>query len=377
MGGRPCACAGGLMTTENRFYSFFVLFIVALLAYLAYKIIYPFLSPIMWAVVLSLIFYPLYAFLLKYVKYKSLASAITLLVIVLILLGPVSYFVYVLSQELINLVNHFQPQNGNLVEGFLKHPLVNSLVKKILSVVNMTEQELYQAITASLSNFAKQSTGLLKSGFGNILSIGVNFILMLLSIFFFLEDGPLFIEKFESFIPFSRRQRGKLFRQTKDIVISTIYGGIIVGMTQGAIGGVTFAILGIHAPVFWGLAMFVASFVPVAGTFIIWGPTTLYLVFTGHYYKAIILGLVGVVLIGTIDNLLRPIIVKGKIKMPTIVIFFSILGGLEVFGLIGIILGPLVIALFISVFEIFRYSEEERCRAAEEPPAQERIDAGE
>ncbi|MEN6616575.1 MAG: AI-2E family transporter [Syntrophorhabdus sp.] len=366
-----------MMTTENRFYSFFIIFIVILLAYLSYKIINPFLSPIMWAVVLSLIFYPFYAFILKYVKYKSIASIITLLVITLILIGPVSYFVYVLSQELINLVNHFQPQNGNILEALIKHPLVNSLIRKALSLLNMSEQDLYQAITTSFTNFAKQSTGLLKSGFGNILAISVDFILMMFSIFFFLEDGPLFIEKLESFIPFSRHQRGKLLRQTKDIVVSTIYGGIIVGMNQGIIGGITFAILGIHSPVFWGLAMFVASFVPVVGTFIIWGPAMLYLVYEGHYYKAIILGLVGVILIGTIDNLLRPLIVKGKMKMPTIVIFFAILGGIQVFGLIGIILGPLVIALFISVFEIFRYSEEVRCRATEEPPTEERIDAGE
>jgi predicted PurR-regulated permease PerM len=331
----------------------------------------------MWAVVLSLIFYPFYVFILKYVKYRSIASVLTLLAIVLILIGPVSYFVYILSQELVYIVNHMQGQNGNIIEGLLKHPLVNTLIKKILSIVNVSEQELYRAIATSMTDFAKQSTGLLKSGFGNILSGSVNFILMLFSIFFFLEDGPNFIQKLESFIPFSRRQRGKLLQQTKDIVISTIYGGIIVGMSQGTVGGITFAILGIHSPVFWGLAMFVASFVPVVGTFIIWGPATLYLIYEGFYYKAIILGLVGVIIIGTVDNLLRPLIVKDKAKMPTIVIFFAILGGLQVFGLIGLILGPLVLALFISVFEIFRYSEEERCRVVEENPVEERIDAGE
>ncbi len=171
-------------------------------------------------------------------------------------------------------------------------------------------------------NFAKQSTGLIKSGFGNILAGGMNFILMLLSIFFFLEDGPAFIEKLENFMPFSRRQRTRLLKQTKDIVVSTIYGGIVVGMAQGVIGGVTFAILGIHSPVFWGLAMFVASFVPVVGTFVIWGPAVIYLLFETMYLKAVILLIVGIVIIGTIDNILRPLIVRGKMKMPTIVDLF-------------------------------------------------------
>ncbi|MBP1748609.1 MAG: hypothetical protein H6Q52_1148 [Deltaproteobacteria bacterium] len=361
------------MTTKNRFYSLVLIIILTALGYLSYKIINPFLSPIMWAIVLSLVFYPVYAFILKRVKYKFLSALATLLIIILILIGPFSYFAYVLSQELINLVNHFQGQNGNVnvIQTLLSHPIVSSIVQKSLTVFHMTEQELYSTISASLVNFAKQSTGLIRSGFGNILAGGMNFILMLLSIFFFLEDGPTFIQKLENFMPFSRRQRSRLLKQTKDIVVSVIYGGIVVGMAQGLIGGVAFASLGIHSPVFWGLAIFGASFLPVVGSFIIWGPAVIYLLFEAMYLKAIILLIVGIVGIGSIDNILRPLIVRGKLKMPTIVIFFAIFGGVQVFGFIGLILGPLVLALFVSVFEIFRYSEEEGCRENEEQSAQE------
>ncbi len=356
------------MATENKFYNLVLIFIVILLGYLSYKIIDPFLSPIMWAVVLSLIFYPVFAFILKYVKYKSMASILTLALIVVILIGPFSYFGYVLTQELVALINHFQDQSGNVnvVHTLMSHPLVNGIVKKLLIILNMTEKELYNTISANLVSFAKQSTGLVKSGFTNILSGSINFVLMLLSIFFFLEDGPTFIEKIESFMPFSQKQRSRLLKQTKDIVVSTIYGGVVVAMSQGIIGGTAFAILGIHSPVFWGLAIFVASFIPVVGTFVIWGPAVGYLLLKTEYLKAIILLLVGVLLIGSIDNVLRPLIVKGKMKMPTIAIFFAILGGIQVFGFIGFILGPLVLALFVSVFDIFRYSEEERYKAAQQ-----------
>ncbi len=365
------------MTTENRFYNFVLIIIVILLGYLSYKTLDPFLSPIMWAIVLSLIFYPVYAYILKHVRYKSVASVATLFIIILILIGPFSYFTYMLSQELINLVSHFQGQNDNtnIIQSLLAHPLVNSVVQKLLAAFNITEQELYTTISTNLVNFAKQSTGLIKSGFGNILAGGMNFILVLFSIFFFLEDGPVFIEKLENFMPFSHKQRTRLLRQTKDIVISTIYGGIIVGMAQGLIGGITFAALGIHSPVFWGLAMFVTSFLPVVGSFIIWGPAVAYLLFQTSYLKAIVLLIVGILIIGMVDNILRPLIVGGKMKMPTIVIFFSILGGIQVFGFIGLILGPLVLALFVSVFEIFRYSEEERCRVSRENSEEERLDS--
>jgi predicted PurR-regulated permease PerM len=350
------------MDTENRFYNLVLIFIVVVLGYLSYNILSPFLSPIMWAVVLSLVFYPLYAFILKYVKYKSLASILTLLAIFLILIGPFSYFAYLLTQETVNLVNRIQ-NGGDLLQGFLTHPVVSAVIRKLLVVLRMTEAEFYKAVSDGIVGIAKESTGLIKTGFGNIVAGGVNFVFMLLSIFFFLEDGPAFIQKAESFMPFSRRQRDRLLKQTKDIVVSTIYGGVVVAMTQGVIGGIAFAFLGIHSPVVWGLAMFVASFVPVVGTFVVWGPMVIYLFFEGLYMKGVILILVGVVAISSVDNILRPLIIKGKMKMPTVAIFFSILGGIKLFGFIGFILGPLVLALFVSVFDIFRYSEDDRCKA--------------
>lgn len=345
---------------ENRFYSFVLMFIVVVLGYLTYEILSPFLSAIMWGIVLSLIFYPLYAFILKYVRYRSLASILTLLSIFLILIGPFSYFAYLLTQETVALVNRIQTGDGNLLQGFLAHPIVSTVVQKLIVVLRTTEAEFYKTVTDSIVYTARESTGLIKAGFGNIVVGSVNFIFMFLAIFFFLEDGPSFIEKMGSFMPFSRKQRTRLLRQTKDIVVSTIYGGVVVAMSQAVIGSIAFALLGIRSPMVWGLAMFIASFIPAVGTFIVWGPMVIYLFFQAQYVKGIILILVGVLAISSVDNILRPLIIKGKMKMPTVAIFFAILGGIKFFGFIGLILGPLVLALFVSVFDIFRYSEEER-----------------
>ncbi len=351
---------------ENRFYYTVLIFLVLALGYLTYNIISPFLSPIMWAIVFSLVFYPVYAFILKYVRYKPIASVLTLLVIFLLIFGPFSYFAYLLTQEALALVNRFQGGNVDLLDSVLRHPLVNMVVKKILLVFHMTEQELYKTIIDGIAKIGKESAGFVRAGFGNIATGMVNFVFMLLSVFFFLEDGPAFIEKIGSFMPFSKKQSERLLNQTKDIVISTIYGGVVVAVTQGVIGGVGFALLGIPSPVVWGLAMFVASFIPLVGTFVIWGPAVIYLFFQAQYLKGIILILIGVFAISSVDNILRPLIIRGKMKMPTLAIFFSILGGLKLFGFIGFIMGPLVLALFISVFDIFRYSEEERSKARNE-----------
>jgi predicted PurR-regulated permease PerM len=130
-----------------------------------------------------------------------------------------------------------------------------------------------------------------------------------------------------------------------------------VAIVQGLIGGTAFYILGIKTPVIWGAAIAIMSFVPVLGTFSIWGPATVYLFLKGEVLKSIVLLIVGTFGISLVDNILKPIIIGERTKMPTLIIFFSVLGGITVFGPVGVIMGPLVIALFISVFEIFRNIE--------------------
>lgn len=346
------------MMANNKFYFIIMTFIILVLGYLTYQIISPFLSPIMWAIVLSILFYPVYAFIFKYVKYKSVASLLTLVIVLIILFGPFSYLSYLITQEAMSLIGNIESGSFDSLTTFFKHPAANTLISKVLSIFHITEQEFQKALVENITKIGQESAGFIKAGLGNIVSGAINFLFMILSMFFFLGDGPELIEKISNFMPFSRRERDRLLQQTKDIIVSTMYGGVTVAATQGIIGGVLFAVLGIPSPVLWGLAMFITSFIPMVGTFIIWGPAAAYLFFQGFYLKGIILVLLGVFAISSIDNIIRPLIMRGKTKMPVIAIFFSILGGLKLFGFIGLIVGPLVFALFVSVFEILRYSEE-------------------
>ena len=333
-------------------------FIILILGYLTYQIISPFLSSIMWAIVLSILFYPVYAFIHKYVKYKSVASLLTLIIILVILFGPFSYLSYLIAQEAMSLIGNIESGSFDSLKSFFKHPAANVLISKVLSIFHITEQEFQKALVENITTIGKESAGLIQTGLSNIVSGVINFIFMILSTFFFLGDGPEFIEKISNFMPFSKKQKDRLLQQTKDIIVSTMYGGVTVAAAQGIIGGILFAVLGISSPVLWGFTMFIASFIPMVGTFIIWGPAAGYLFFQGFYLKGVILVLGGVFVISPVDNILRPLIMKGKTKMPVIAIFFSILGGIKLFGFIGLIAGPLVFALFVSVFEILRYSEE-------------------
>ena len=331
-----------------------------LLGYLSYQILKPFISSIAWAIVLSIVFYPIYAFLLKYLKWQPLTSIATLFLIILVIFGPFSYLSYLLTQELNYLIEHLKKGHFDTVEKLFEHPIISNILDKISSFFNMSTAELQKTVFRNISSLGNESMGIIKSGLGNVASAALNFIFMFFSIFFFLEDGPKFLDRLGSYMPFGKKERDKLIKQVKDIVISTIYGGVTVAIVQGAIGGIVFSILSIPSPVLWGLAMFITSFVPMLGTFIVWGPATVYLLLNGNYVKAFILILIGIFVISMVDNILRPLIIKGKMKMPILAIFFSILGGIKLFGLIGFIMGPLVLALFVSVVEIWRYTEEER-----------------
>jgi len=341
----------------SRFYLFATLALSLILGFLSYKIIKPFLFPIAWAIVICIIFYPLYVSVSKFIKWKSIASLLTLTIILIIILGPFSYLSYLLVSELKDLGDYLHAERLENLKGLLKHPTIKSITDKLLTLLNITEEELNNTIVDNVSRLGKEVVHKFTEGVANIITFSLNFIFMVLSIFFFLRDGPEFLSKTRDYMPFSEEQKDRLVNQVREIVISTIYGGIAVAVAQGTIAGFTFFFLGISNPTVWGLATSIASFIPLVGASSIWVPATIYLFMKGAVGKGLILAAAGIFGISLIDNILKPLIIGGRTKMPVLVIFFSILGGIKLFGLIGLILGPLVLALFVSIIGIFRHVE--------------------
>jgi len=345
------------MLPTNRLYNLTLFLVAAVLGYLAYEILRPFISPIVWAIVLSIVFYPLYVLIRRVVRLKSVASLLCMFVILIILLGPFAYFSYILTQEAVALSNYFQTGPVDPLSEILHNPTVNKLAQRMLTMFHMTEADLARTIADNISEVGKQSMSMIRTGLGNAAATLVNFVFMMLSIFFFFVEGPELLDRFSTFMPFSKRQRERLINQTRDIVMSTIYGGVTIAVIQGLMGGIAFSLLAISSPVMWGVAMCISSFIPLVGTLVVWGPAVVYLALQGFYWKALILLIVGVAGISSVDSFLRPLLIRGRIKLPTLAIFFSILGGIKLFGFVGFIMGPLVLALFISVLEILRYTD--------------------
>jgi predicted PurR-regulated permease PerM len=331
--------------------------LVLVLGYLSYLILRPFLAPIAWAVVFSIVFFPVYSFIVKYGKWRSLAAGITVVLVCVLILGPFSYFAYLLTVELSNV----SPDTFDFksIAHLVNHPLITPITGRLLSFFHISQAQLQASTVKVLSDAGKGLVGYLPGRLGDAAGAALHFVLMAFALFFFLRDGPQFLERISLYMPFSKAHREKLTRQVKGIIISTIYGGIIVALVQGLIGSFTFGLLSLHSPILWGLSISMASFLPLVGSAIVWVPTALWLLLKGAVTEGLVVLFVGIFAITLVDNVLRPVLIRGRLRMPLLAIFFSVFGGIQLFGLIGLVMGPLVLGIFISVLDIFKDVERE------------------
>ena len=343
----------------NRFYSVMLLAILTLLGYLSYQIISPFLVPIAWAIVFSVVFYPIYAFISKYIKVKSIASSITVLIILVAIIAPITYMSFLLIGELEKFGDYTNSGGLEFVRDLFAKMKASPHFEKLSSLMGEGNMPTSDQVLDNIKKIGSLLAQNLSVRITNIISAAINFLFMIFTIFFLFIDGPGFLTKVKDYMPFNEEQKTRLATQMKDMIVSTVYGGVIVAIIQGILGGVGFYVIGIEAPVLWGIAMSVMSFVPLLGTLSIWGPASIYLLIQGDYLHGVGLILFGTFVISMVDNILKPLIIGSRTKMPTIVIFFSVLGGIQAFGIIGLIMGPLIMAVFVSVFEIFRHIEDE------------------
>jgi predicted PurR-regulated permease PerM len=344
---------------KNRFYVVTLLFLLGTLGYLTYEIMSPFFTAIAWSIVISIIFYPVFAFISRRVRIRAIAAAMTVFLMLIVLIGPTTYLTLMLIDEVQVVAARINDSNTGLLKTVVQRVNTSALFEKMRAYTGTDELVSEMAIVENVTKMGKSLLKEFSLRIPNILAAAINFVFVIFTTFFLLKDGPGFLSKAKDYMPFNEAQKERLAGQIKDMIVSTVYGGVVVAIIQGVLGGVAFAFIGIEAPVMWGFAMSVMSFVPLLGTFAIWGPTSVFLMIEHSYAQGIGLLLFGVLVISMVDNILKPLIIGSRTKMPTIIILFSVLGGIKLFGVIGLIMGPLITAVFISVFEIFRHTEEE------------------
>lgn len=339
-----------IKTIQNGFF----LGLVLLVTLAFYEIIEVFLQPVFWAAVLAIIFHPLQRRLLEWVDGReALASVLNILAIVFIVILPLFLIGMAVVEEATDLYARIASGEINLQEPieYMERalPMANELFARYDIEVEQIQQGLSDAAVAASRYIASQALNIGQ----NALRITALSFLMLYVLFFFLRDGNRILEAVIRALPLGDERERRLFARFAEVSRATVKGTLVVGIVQGALGGFLFWILGIGAAVFWGVIMTVLSLLPAVGSALVWLPAAIILLVTGEVVKGIILIVAGTLVIGLVDNILRPILVGRDARMPDYLILLSTLGGLVLFGISGFVIGPIVAALFLTVWSMF------------------------
>ena len=303
----------------------------------------PFLPGLVWAFGLAVLFAPFQRWLEARIKSHALAAMVAVLVIALIVVVPLTF----IGQKLVvqaakgaELIE-FKVNSGEWRRGLQASPALESLVTQIDQRIDLPGS------VKSFTGWLISRAGLIVKGSVSQL---VDFMLTFYLLFFFLRDRREALQMIKSLSPLRPSEMNRLFHRVGDTIVATIYGTLVVSALQGLLGGLMFWWLGLPAPLLWGTVMGVLALVPVLWAFIVWMPAALFLVMDG---LALVLTLWGLLVVGTIDNLLRPMLVGNRMKLPTVLAFISVLGGLLQFGAAGLILGPAILAVTTVLLEIW------------------------
>jgi predicted PurR-regulated permease PerM len=333
-----------------------LLIFLGIALYACYWLIKPFLQPIILAILIGWAAFPLHQRLVVALRGRAtLASLLSCLALSLVLVLPITaLMIAVLKQGISYSVIVRDWATSENFHHLMAHPWVlevQSRVTRVLPAGALDPDNIRAGALEAASAMGKQFAGVSKSVLGSLSLFVINFLLLLFVLFFVLRDHDKLIAFLHRALPLSTSQEETLFQEVKDVSKSALVGSLLTAVTQGAVGGIGLWIAGFPG-VFWGVVMAFTSLIPFVGTALVWLPAALYLMVTGDMKWAIFLLIWGVVVIGSIDNFLRPMFMHGA-SMSTVVVFFSLLGGLQVFGLIGLIYGPLLFSIALVLYKLY------------------------
>jgi predicted PurR-regulated permease PerM len=352
-----------LTREQERVTTVFFYGIVLLLGYLFFRILTPFFAPLGWAAVVAIFVYPWHRKLIPRHGHVR-AAAFTTLIVTVLIIGPGLVILTAFVQEsraALSAVDRdaFAGQLAVLERAWNR---VRVLIPGAQSI------DLRSLIDEAIS----RTGGFLAARVGGLLADMVvllfQLFLTLFALFFFLRDADAIMRGVRRALPFEDLRSERMIRQTRDLVYASVAAAVVIASLQGLAGGLVFALLGLGAPVFWGVMMAFLALFPFVGAWLVWVPTAIWLIGTGQVVKGLILAGLGATIVGTIDNFLRPAILSGRVRMNGLLMFMSLLGGVSVFGLLGLVLGPLVTAIVSGLFEAYAGPAEIVSTGISEPP---------
>lgn len=340
--------------------------------YLCWRMLQPFADVLLWAVVLVVVFYPAHARLLARLRSPGWTATLSTLLVIVTILGPVTLISLAVVNELRDVARNLE---ANPIRVFdFDSPLFGPVLRWLDQYV---EIERYQSPTfirerleAWTGVVANRTVGVV----GGAVSVIVQMFLVVFTMFYLFRDGDAIRKALYDMMPLDRSQTRDVVERTREVISATVYGVIVIAMIQGFLGAAIFLILGLPSPMLWGVVMFFLSMIPMAGAFLVWAPAALFLAFAGSWTKAAILVAWGVLVVGSIDNFLSPRLVGKKTRLHELLVFFSVLGGLQVFGVLGLVLGPVIVAITLALIEMVRQANRPPAETLREETVLERQD---
>ena len=340
---------------KKRITIIFLLIVTAFSLYLSYILFRPFLMPLFTAVVIAVVFFPVQSKMLRLVRSPSLSALLSTILVTAILVIPA----VMLGAAIINEATHLyqfldqrSEQSGGLSPFLLE--VLDRPLRWLAQYVDVSKIDIRGYLASRLqgiSGFLVAEVGVI---LGNLTSFIINTAVSLFTLFFLFREGRTMRRRATAYLPLRPEQVEKLFNGISNTLIATVYGGLVVAGVQGAMVGLALWVFGVPSPVLWGVVAAFFALLPLVGTAAIWVPASIYLLVTGSTVQGLILIGWGAGVVGTVDNFLRPYLISGRVQMHTLLIFFSVFGGIQVFGFLGLFVGPVILAVTSTLLSLLR-----------------------
>jgi predicted PurR-regulated permease PerM len=335
-------------STQKRLGTALFYGINAVLAYLAFLVFAPFLAALSWAVILVVLFHPLYMRLAGRLG-PTTAALVATIGVTLVLIVPTVLVMIAFVREGVSAAQSLQE---GIASG--RFSWVSSLWTEILQRFPETNTP---DLATTLHRYAEEAAKYSAARLGTVLRNTAVFLFHLgvtiLAMFYLFRDGNAIAERLREVLPFEETHRIRMLSEARDLVFASVISSLVAAAAHGVLGGLAFGLTGIRTPIFWGVMMGFFSLVPVVGSALIWAPASVSLALAGHWGRGILLAIICGVIVGLVDNLIRPWLISGRAEMSGLVVFISVLGGISVFGLLGVVLGPIVVAAAASILDLY------------------------
>ena len=330
-----------MLLSRGRVSTIALLAITAISFYVCYLLALPFLASLAWALALAVIAHPMHAWIERRVRWPSLAAGISVAIIVLLILVPVIF----VSHQVVNQINSTLEAIPKSLSGFAeRYPEMRNIVHSFESGNVPAE------IKQTMKEFASRVPVLV----GGSIWAAAQTLITVFFLFYFLRDRRQWLDFIRRMMPVPEEESNFAFDRINRSIFATVYGSLTCAVVQGLLGGLIFWVLGLPAPLLWGIVMAVLVVIPVLGTFVVWFPAAVFLALNGHWVKAAILVAWGATAIGLIDNLLYPILVGDRLRMHPVPVFIAIVGGIAIFGAAGMVLGPVALATSEALLQVWK-----------------------